>query len=356
MGRVRAVAAAFLVASGLSVACDGSKSSGREASYGFPGTWHPVVEIGVMEGPPVTEVFGAIRRAVLMESGGVAVLDVQASRVTGFDGDGEYDFSFGRSGSGPGEFASPTELLQIADDTLVVVDRGRRSINYFVRRGVGAFAETDRFVLPFWPNGACFMEGKIFLLGNLEGFSVHEMDAQGSVRRSFLDSELGEWAEGGSSESVAWAWRDEAVSGRLVCSEEARQVVHIPLASGWVRAYTLDGDVAWHATLADFAKVSILPAVGGVKYDIDPALGFAHGVIGAALAERGVLGISMEKSFPRGQESSNEVLLVLLDLATGNEIGSEPYSGVLTDGSGLRTVVVHDTPFPRVTVLGGPSS
>ena len=309
-----------------------------------------------MEGPPQTEVFGAIRRAVLMESGGVVVLDVQASRVMGFDADGEYDFSFGREGSGPGEFASPTELLRIADDTLVVVDRARRSIQYFVRGGMEAFAETGRFVLPFWPNGACVMEGKVFLLGNLEGFSVHEMDGEGSVHRSFSDSELGEWAEGGSSESVAWAWRDEAVSGRLVCSQGSRQIIHIPLASGWVRAYTFDGDLAWHAPLADFAKVSILPAQGGVKYDVDPALGFAHRVRGAAVAEWGVLGISMEKSFPRGQESSNEGLLVLLDLETGAEMRRESYSGVLTDGSGLHTVVVHDTPFPKVTVLERPSS
>ena len=309
-----------------------------------------------MEGPPRAEVFGAIRHAVLMESGGVVVLDVQASRVMGFDADGEFDFSFGRVGSGPGEFASPTELLRIADDTLAVVDRARRSIQYFVRRGADAFAETSRFELPFWPNGACVMEGRIFLLGDLEGFSVHEVGREGSVHQSFSASELGEWAEGGSSESVAWAWRAEAVSGRLVCSEGSRQVVHIPLKSGWGRAYTLDGNLAWHVPLREFVKVSILPALGGVKYDPDPVLNFSHRVTGAAVAEQGVLGISIEKSFARGQESSNKRLLVLLDLETGTEMRRVSYSGILTDGSGHRTVVVHELPFPKVSVLVRPSS
>ena len=305
-----------------------------------------------MDGPPESEVLGQIRQAVLMASGGVTVLDVQSSRISGFDAEGRHTFSFGRSGSGPGELLDPTELLRIGDDTLVVVSRARRLIQYFVRDSAGRFLEGERSVMPFWPNGGCVMNGKIVVLGNLEESSVHEVDHDGSVRRSFSASELGEWAEEGSSESVAWAWRDEAVAGRLVCSKDSRMIIHIPNSSGWVRAYTLGGDLAWHAPLRDFARMLVLPAAGGgVKYDFDPTLNFAHRVTGAAVVEQGVLGISVEKSLPRGQESSNEGLLVLLDIETGTEVRREVYGGIPLDGSGHRTVVTHDLPFPMVTLL-----
>ena len=309
-----------------------------------------------MEGPPENEVFGRIRQAVLMESGGMAVLDVQSSRVAGFDAEGRHTFSFGRSGSGPGELLNATRLLRIGDDTLAVVSRARRLIQYFVRHGADGFLETERSVLPLWPNGGCVMRGKIFVLGNLEESSVHEVDHEGSVRRSLSASELGEWAEEGSAKSVAWAWRDEAVAGRLVCSKDSGKIIHIPNNSGWVRAYTRDGDLAWHAPLRDFVRVFILPAVGGgVKYDFDPAFDFAHRVRGAAMVEQGVLGVSLEKSLPRGQEPGNEGLLVLLDIETGTEIRRESYDGILLDGSGNRTAVTHDLPFPRVTVLAPPT-
>lgn len=355
--QARAVTALFLAASGLLAACDTPEPRGYQVSTGFPGNWHTVMEIGVMEGPPESEVLGQIRHAVLMESGGITVLDVQSSRITGFDGEGRHTFSFGRSGSGPGELLGPTGLLRFGDDTLAVVSRARRLIQYFVRLSAGRFSETERSELPLWPNGACVMNGRIFVLGNLEESSVHEVDRGGSIRRSFSASELGEWAEQGSSETVAWAWRDEAVAGRLVCSKDSRTIIHIPNNSGWVRAYTLDGDLAWHAPLRDFARISILPAAGGgVKYDLDPTLNFAHRVTGAARVEQGILGVSVEKRLPRGQEPSNEGMLVLLDIETGAEIRRESYSGILTDGSGIRTVVIHDLPFPKVTILARPGS
>jgi len=201
------------------------------------------------------------------------------------------------------------------------------------------------------------MNGRIFVLGNLEESSVHGVDRGGLIRRSFSASELGEWAEVGSSKTVTWAWRDEAVAGRLVCSKDSRTIIHIPNNSGWVRAYTLDGELAWHAPLRDFARISILPAAGGgVKYDLDPTLNFAHRVTGAARVEQGVLGVSVEVRLPRGQESSNEGLLVLLDIETGIEMRRESYDGIPLDGSSRRTAVTHDLPFPRVTVLAPPNT
>lgn len=356
MRQGRADPCLFLAALGLLTACDKSPPREHQVSTGFPGDWHTVTEIGVMDEPPEIEVFGQIRHAVVMESGGITVLDVQSSRVTGFDADGQHSFSIGRLGSGPGELPDPTGLLRIGDDTLVVISRSRRLIQYFVRHSTDEFLETERSVLPLWPNGGCVMRGRIFILGNLEEHAVHEVDHDGSVRRSFAASELGEWAEEGYSKSVAWAWRDEAVAGRLVCSKDSRTITHIPSNSGWLRAYTLGGDLAWHAPLHGFARISILPAAGGgVKYDLDPILNFAHRVTGAAVVDQGVLGISVEKRLPRGQDSSNEGLLVLLDIETGIEIRRQFYDGIPLDGSGHRTAVTHDLPFPKVTVLDPPN-
>jgi len=363
MRQARAVTALFLATSWVFAACDTSEPRDtsepgeHRVSTGFPGNWHTVTEIGVMDGPPESEVFGPIRHAVVMESGGLTVLDVQSSRISGFDAEGRHTFSFGRSGSGPGEFTDPTGLLRIADDTLAVVSRAKRLIQYFVPDSVGTFVEAERSaLLPLWPNGSCVMGGRIFVLGYLEESSVHEVDRDGSVRRSFSGSELGEWAEEGAPESVAWAWRDAAVSGRLVCSEDSQTIIHIPYNTGWVRAYTLGGDLAWHAPIRDFARVLILPAAGGgVKYNFDPDLKFSHDVTGAAEVEQGVLGISVEKNLPRGQEPSNEGLLVLLDIETGIEVGREVYGGILLDGSSHRTAVTHDLPFPKVTVLAPPT-
>ena len=83
----------------------------------FLDEWTEVTRIGEYE-TPVEEVFGSIRAAALIESGGVVILDGQGARAVGFGVDGAHAFTFGRRGPGPEEFEDPSALFRIAADTL----------------------------------------------------------------------------------------------------------------------------------------------------------------------------------------------------------------------------------------------
>ena len=162
----------------------GVPESDRPPSGPFLGGWTEVTRIGEYE-TPAEEVFGSIRAAVLIERGGVVILDGQDARVVGFDDRGSHSFTFGGRGPGPEEFVDPSELFRVSDDTLAFLNRSARTLQLFARKVPGPFAEIGRYELPFWPSAGCSMQGRIFILGGHEGLAVHEVDRAGVVLNSF---------------------------------------------------------------------------------------------------------------------------------------------------------------------------
>ena len=281
----------------------GVPESDRPPSGPFLGGWTEVTRIGEYETPP-EEVYGSIRAAVLIERGGVVILDGQDARVVGFDDRGSHSFTFGGRGPGPEEFVDPSALFRVSDDTLAFLNRSARTLQLFARKVPRPFAEIGRYELPFWPSAGCSMQGRIFILGGHEGLAVHEVDRAGVVLNSFPASDHADEVAEGAPESIAWDLRDHAQSGLLACSEGSGHVIHVPQYLGWARAYTPTGDLAWHSSLPDFVKQLVVPAAGGgaVKYNFDPDFNFSHAVAGAAVVADTHLALSISVSVPRGQE------------------------------------------------------
>lgn len=88
----------------------------------------PTVTIGGAdaEGPyDLLRAFGALRLA----DGGVVVLNGGTSELRFFDSTGHHTRTFGRAGTGPGEFRRPAGLLWFGADTLMVADYGTARIS-----------------------------------------------------------------------------------------------------------------------------------------------------------------------------------------------------------------------------------
>lgn len=87
----------------------------------------PLLSLGVADDPP-EEAFGFVAGAVLLADGGVAVADAFDLRIAVFDSVGEHVRSFGRRGSGPGEFEAIAAVGRYRGDSLYVGEFGARRI------------------------------------------------------------------------------------------------------------------------------------------------------------------------------------------------------------------------------------
>ena len=120
-------------------------------------TWtlspNPTVTIGG-DGSPVTE-FSGIAIVARLSEGRIAVANRATSEIRVFDGQGKHAYTFGRKGSGPGEFISLGDAGR-SGDTLFVYDFAQRRITAVVLGADPHLASTLR----------------VMATGNRGGFSV----------------------------------------------------------------------------------------------------------------------------------------------------------------------------------------
>jgi hypothetical protein len=86
----------------------------------------PVWRIGGEAEGPYSFTF--IVGATFMRGGGVAILEPRPPEVRVFDATGKHQFTFGRLGSGPGEFSQVQRLVPHAGDSLVISQVARVSV------------------------------------------------------------------------------------------------------------------------------------------------------------------------------------------------------------------------------------
>ena len=94
----------------------------------------PSVRIGVVGGAPEYQWTRPVAAARLSD-GGFAVLEQVPAEVRVFDPSGQFLHRVGRDGDGPGEFRSPVGLRVLADDTILVWDRGAQRLSWFSIEG-----------------------------------------------------------------------------------------------------------------------------------------------------------------------------------------------------------------------------
>ena len=80
-------------------------------------------------------IFNSITAIDVDDIGNIYVTDVLEKNVKVFSESGDYLFSFGRKGQGPGEFSSPRSLAYIPKNKIVVIDFSTSRFNYFDLKG-----------------------------------------------------------------------------------------------------------------------------------------------------------------------------------------------------------------------------
>jgi hypothetical protein len=86
----------------------------------------PLLRIGAEEPGPYQ--FSLISSGLLLEGGGLAVVELSANEVRLFDSGGRHVGSLGRRGRGPGEFLAISGLFRKSDDSLVAYDQIERRL------------------------------------------------------------------------------------------------------------------------------------------------------------------------------------------------------------------------------------
>ncbi len=81
-------------------------------------------------------VFGTIIDAAFMPDGRIVLLDVLLNRISVFSRNGEYLFSFGSEGNGPGEFIEPASIAILSNGDIAVPDFMQNKLIFFDSSGV----------------------------------------------------------------------------------------------------------------------------------------------------------------------------------------------------------------------------
>lgn len=95
---------------------------------------HPLLDVGVVEGPEEYRLF-RVSDAKRLADGGVLVVNSGSQQVRRYDSSGTFLSAFGRKGEGPGEFRVPTWLFLVQPDTIAVWDPRLRRIALFTLDG-----------------------------------------------------------------------------------------------------------------------------------------------------------------------------------------------------------------------------
>lgn len=127
---------------------------------------HPRVVIG-SEGLD-EYAFGGVSDAEFLSDSSIVILDRLMCQASVYSHDGDYLFSFGRGGEGPGEFTRPSRLLCF-EDYIVVIDRLVGHTTMFDTSGeyIGELADSYSTSIP----GDCCDMGELGILGSVSEIS-----------------------------------------------------------------------------------------------------------------------------------------------------------------------------------------
>lgn len=166
-------------------------SCGRPGSDGCRDSDTPeiVLEPRMMLGDSVHDegyAFGTISDADFLSSGNIAVLDRIRCCVLVYSDAGEYLYSFGRDGSGPGEFQSP-DCMVLRADTVAVIDRRAAKIAWFLETGhfLGELSVSTS-LLP----RDCERAGSSLLIGGVTGSLMNGTEADMIYMVILFDSRM----------------------------------------------------------------------------------------------------------------------------------------------------------------------
>lgn len=313
--------------------------------------------IGVLDGPS-EYTFGELVDGEILPSGRIALLDGQALLLRIYDSLGNYLYSLGGAGEGPGEFGFPVEAMLAQSGDLLVVE-GARGIQRF-QPADGQFVFRERIQIPsFQVRDACVSgENAIIHVPS----HVVEPD---QTESAFAEVLFRYGPEGGDRFGFSVPYRyaprlaaERLKRGRIACGKDGR--VYLAFESqNRLDAYSAqDGRLLWHAT---FNGINIPPVRERIRPD---------GRIGVGIDVRGgepivhfLLGLTGGHGNPlivqfgrrtQAQILGNEDGFVVESFLVDPEVGEGFFLGedlpqvLLFEGD--EFVTVKTDPFPQVEV------
>jgi len=301
-----------------------------------------LARIGTEDGDAAT-VFGDMITAAVIDDSTIAIIDGSASEVRLFSRSGQHLQTFGRAGSGPGEFRGATALVRAPDGALIVAD-SRRLLQFFYPKGRG-FEYRRTVTLPVAVRSMCFLGRTLVVNGASfeEGKIIRVLDANGAVVRAF----------GEVYRSQNPLLNYQASQGRIAC-DAARQLIYYMAGSllGEVRAYRPNGEEVWRVRVSDYRTNIVREQSGGsVQLELSPT--GTHSAGGIALL--GGSGLLAQWSFrTRAQVAAKDPAAAIHSAVINPETGRATYVGtslpLLRDLSDKLALVYTPDLVPQLEV------
>ena len=303
----------------------------------------PVLDLGSLEGDGPA-VFGSIVDAELDERGHIYVLDELSRDLRVFDATGEPVAMIGGQGGGPMEFRSPNAFALLADDRIVVADRGNRHLKVFGSTAAG-FTLLETIPLHFVSEDLCVTQDRLFAEGwAREGEHIlHEVSVGAS-------SEGRDFGSGYDDDS--WLIRGQLSDGRIACLEDPPRVVFGFQLLPVVRAYGSHGDLLWVATVTDFAQLQITSGIDSDgPYVLFPSEGDSEELVAAEAVSPTHLLLQFAREEARSNGAPDLTLRTyLVDATTGHGALIDTEIPRILTVTPTHLVVAWSLPFPRLQI------
>lgn len=274
---------------------------------------------------------GTVGATAITRQGHVLVLDGAEFRVLAFDTTGQLLARSSGAGDGPGELRDPIAISLTAEDSVLVVDRSLRRIELFAPVDDGL--QPSRSVsLDFSPGAACVLGGDLFVLGNLGGDYLHRLSASLDLVNSF--SPVADDSQAEQQDGVVAFRRFALGSGHLACDEHLKLLVHVPDSDDQMYGLAPDGRLVWTQRIDSLVPPVKSARAGGVRFDLDPAYGYAERVVRVTSLGAGQAQVLISRSFARDAQREPELRAIIIDVSSGSLVAREKaphHFGAVTD-------------------------
>lgn len=220
---------------------------------------HVDLEIGGTEGAS-PEVFSRIGGLLIDGSERIVVVDQLDDEVRIFSPDGQFEFSFGRSGSGPGEMRNPCCPAIGPDGLLWIRDNGNARYNaYQLGRSAAIYMNTIRASAGGGavPVPLTFTNGRIVDITTSWGrvgpeYTRHQLDRDGNPIHSIrIEFPLGRVPHATYSMSSSPLRKQDGVVFPIYGARH--QIAHSP-AGDWAEVVTSDYLILWHSANGEVVR------------------------------------------------------------------------------------------------------
>lgn len=295
----------------------------------------PVLSIGVADGDPV-RTFGNVTDVVADRAGNLYVLDAAAQRVLVFSRNGAFRGEMGTPGRGPGELLGPVALAMDTADRLYVLDAVNQRLEVF-GAGTAGYRRVKSVRLGLPAGDVCAEGDRLYLLSTGEGQPVQEVTFEGEPVRSFGVSP----GRGDPLLSVSLA------GGHLGCF--GGRILHLPMLTPELRAYSLDGTEAWNAGIPEYEAVQVESRGGTVTFTAGRS--GAHDMAGAVAELTPEYGLVQVGVLPRGAASPSDLVRIKSYVVSPRDgrvrLLSKDLPRIVGTRDGFAFGVRND-PYPRV--------